>query len=425
VERFFSASNTAIPVGTIAEISRTGANFGNVNVGSTTLTPIQMIFMFDPSVNTTLSSVVLLSNGQPSPDFSYVDGSPLSATCLYGVRGAVNVRYGSSHSCKIGINFNPTTLGSRTAVLELLGPNGSVLASASVQGTGVNNVPTVTGITLTASPSNAVVEGQSVTVTAVVTQNHSTTPTGTVQLSVNGLAVGDPVALDGMGMASYTTTTLPVGSDFIKAVYTPDSLAFTTSTSNVLSQVVTDVVYQFSVNIPAGASTSATLGSLGGTATYTFTVDLVPPLTGIPTPVTLSVGSGSPLNATCTLTPTTIAQGTGSTLVTFTVTVPPTTASVQLVQPASQFRYSDALLALLLLPLVGRLRKTGKRLGGIVALLLLLTGGLIATSSLSGCGAGSNLTGNTTSKRYFILVSILGSGPIATSTTTGFTLTVK
>jgi hypothetical protein len=70
---------------------------------------------------------------------------------------------------------------------------------------------------------------QSVTFTATVAQTAGTTvPTGTVQFSVDGTAVGGAVTLSS-GTASFAISTLAVGLHTITAVYTPDTGNFTGS----------------------------------------------------------------------------------------------------------------------------------------------------------------------------------------------------
>ena len=99
----------------------------------------------------------------------------------------------------------------------------------------VAKITTLTGTsTVVISSLNPSITGQAVTFTATVS---GTTPTGTVQFrdGVNNLGV--PVALSG-GAASYTTSTLNVGTHSITAYYDGDA-SFDFSTSPALSQVVT------------------------------------------------------------------------------------------------------------------------------------------------------------------------------------------
>ena len=93
--------------------------------------------------------------------------------------------------------------------------------------------------TTLASSVNPSAYQQSVTFTATVAPTTGTAlPTGTVQFSVDGVAAGGPVTLNGSGVATLTSTTLAVGTHSITAVYTPDSTSFTASSATALSQVV-------------------------------------------------------------------------------------------------------------------------------------------------------------------------------------------
>jgi hypothetical protein len=98
----------------------------------------------------------------------------------------------------------------------------------------VNAADTTT--TLTSSP-NPSTHGTSVTFTATVAAltPGSGTPTGTVNILDNGTQIGTGTLSD--GVATFSTTTLSVGTHPITAVYVT-STDFTTSTSNTVSQVV-------------------------------------------------------------------------------------------------------------------------------------------------------------------------------------------
>jgi hypothetical protein len=72
---------------------------------------------------------------------------------------------------------------------------------------------------LTASP-NPAAAGQAVTLTATVTDGGST-PTGSVQFSVGGTAIGSPVPLNSSGVATTTTTFTAAGTESLSAAYTP------------------------------------------------------------------------------------------------------------------------------------------------------------------------------------------------------------
>jgi hypothetical protein len=84
-----------------------------------------------------------------------------------------------------------------------------------------------TTTTLTDNSSGASVQGASVTLTATVTD--SSAP-GTVQFEANGSPLGSPVPVTN-GTATYQTTSLPLGSSSLSALFTPTAgSAFAPST---------------------------------------------------------------------------------------------------------------------------------------------------------------------------------------------------
>ena len=115
-----------------------------------------------------------------------------------------------------------------------------VLASSSDSVTVLLNQGTSrlrgTKTTLTSSPNPAVV-GQSVTLTATVAGlvDSSGTPTGTVAFMKGKKVLGSGTL--NRGTASFTTSMLPAGANYIKAVYGGDS-NFVGSISKALKQVV-------------------------------------------------------------------------------------------------------------------------------------------------------------------------------------------
>jgi LPXTG-motif cell wall-anchored protein len=99
----------------------------------------------------------------------------------------------------------------------------------------VDNPPpgtTTTGLTVV--PVGPVVAGTSVTLNAAVAP---TTATGTVQFMDGATALGSPVTTSA-GLASMPVSTLAVGTHSLTAVFTPDTAAFTGSTSAAATLVV-------------------------------------------------------------------------------------------------------------------------------------------------------------------------------------------
>jgi uncharacterized repeat protein (TIGR03803 family) len=92
---------------------------------------------------------------------------------------------------------------------------------------------TSTTLTTSPNPSNL---GQSVTMTATVTAENGSLPTGTVAFQNNGVNIGS-ASLNNSGVAALNYAALPVGTDSVVAMY-QGSASLGGSTSNTVSQVV-------------------------------------------------------------------------------------------------------------------------------------------------------------------------------------------
>jgi len=269
----------------------------------------------------------------------------------------------------------------------------------------------------------------------------STVPTGTFTFYSGATPIGTSGTLVS-GVGSLTISTLATGSQSITATYSGDS-NYSTTTSAPLTIVVED----FSLTISAtGGGTSQTVVP-GGVAVYTFTISPLAPATTFPAAVTLSA-SGLPSGATYSFSPASLAAGAGATTVTLTIQTPlssiafnlhpqvhTTVAQADLAQtgvrtaesrPQSPQRPASKLpffaLALLLLPLAGRLRRTGSKLGRMLPLVLLLLAGIAAAAGLSGCGGTAGGYFGQVPATFNILVTG-NSGNLSHST--GLTLTVE
>jgi hypothetical protein len=274
-----------------------------------------------------------------------------------------------------------------------------------------------------ASSANPVLVQNSTTLTATVYSAVST-PTGSVSFYDGSTLLG-PGMLTSSGLATLTTSSLAVGSHSLTAVYGGD-----TNFMSVSSGVLTQVVQDFSLAIAASGGITSATALPGSTVVYTFTLSPVGSAT-FPETITLSA-TGLPTGATATFAPPTLAAGSGSTTVTMTVVLPQATslnrqlggphtatpAEFAGTKPASKLPYLA--LGLLLLPFAGRLRKTGKRLGRMLPLLLLLAG-LAAAAGLNGCGSTQGFFGQAPAT-YTIQVTGT-SGALSHSTTV--TLTVE
>src|SRR5205814_1316114 len=126
----------------------------------------------------------------------------------------------------------------------------------------VNAVDTTTAL-VSSSPTATV--GQSVRFTATVAATSGPAPaSGTVSFRDNGTEIGTG-AVDGSGVATYTTSSLAVGSHPMTAVYLGTGV-FNGSTSNTLTQTVNPV------NTTTSLVSSNPSVAVGQSVTFTATV---------------------------------------------------------------------------------------------------------------------------------------------------------
>jgi hypothetical protein len=222
---------------------------------------------------------VLDSNRPPATTFSF------SNTLLDVFQGAgiaaPNGTYTVRIAC-IGADFFTET-GEFTQQLTVTPRTGS--------GSTANYVTVVpaqgTSVTLAQNAASGSF-GDSVTFTADATDGVP----GSVQFKDGASNLGSPQSVNATGVASFTTTTLAVGSHAVTAVFTPtDTAAHSGSTSNQVTHVVNTIATSLSLTsndpsnqfAPANFTATVTPAAAG---TVTFTVDGSPA-----SPVTVD-GSG-------------------------------------------------------------------------------------------------------------------------------------
>ncbi len=186
-------------------------------------------------------------------------------------------------------------------------------------------------VTLSSSQSSSSYK-QPVTFTATVAPQFSgTLPTGTVTFYNGATALAWVTLVN--GVATYTNTTLPVGTDSITALYRGSS-SFLTSTSAPLSQVVnqagTTITLVSSLNpsnFGNGVTLTATVaGEFGGTVTGSVTF-----MNGTTTLKTLNLSAGAAKYTTSTL-----PSGTDTITATYNGSSNFTSSSVELTQTVNQ-----------------------------------------------------------------------------------------
>jgi hypothetical protein len=176
------------------------------------------------------------SSGTPTGSVEFLDGTTVFAiVALSGGKAtlAITTLSVASHSITAVYEGNSAYVGS---------------TSASVTQT-VGKAATTTTIASSANPSTL---GEAVQVTATVKSTVSTVPTGSVTFEENGTSLGT-VALTS-GVAAFSTTTLPVGTHTITAVYSANT-DFAASTSAGIGELTIPAVTNTTLTSSANPST--------------------------------------------------------------------------------------------------------------------------------------------------------------------------
>jgi len=165
----------------------------------------------------------------------------------------------------LSTTLSPGKTHSLTAVYG--GDSNWLASTSSVLGLTAGTIPSTTGLS---SSTYASTYGSNVTFTATVAANSSATttltPTGLVSFYANGTLLGTGTLAS--GVASYSTTALPVGLESITATYAGDT-NFAASTSTVYNGVTVSAA---TGTLTASISPSPT--PYGSTATITATLTL-------------------------------------------------------------------------------------------------------------------------------------------------------
>jgi hypothetical protein len=181
------------------------------------------------------------------------------------------------------------------------------------------------------------------------------------------------------------STVLDVGIYTLAVTFTPSIATEYTAATGTVSLTVSQTPPDFSLTIAATGGGASKTALPDGEAVFAFTVAPLNTPT-FPVPITLSA-SGLPVGATYSFSPASLPAGSGSSTVTLTIQLPQTSA---VVHPGDGLRrQAPFVLALLLLPFAGLLRHTGKRLGRMMSVLLLLISGMAAVAGISACGSRS------------------------------------
>jgi len=416
-------TTSALALGTHSITASYGGN--STFAGSTSSVLTQVVNPKASTATTTMlaSSVNPSASGQSVMFTATVTGPSGNTTIPTGsvnfLDGSTTLGSGTLNSAGAG-TFSTSSLGVGShSITAVYGGDTIFVGSTSIALTQVVNPPAqMTSTTTVSSSLNPSASGQSVTFTSTVTgQSGSTiTPTGTVTFMDGASALGTG-SLNASAQATYTTSSLTVGSHSITAVYGGDT-NFTGSTSTALTQTVGTPSFTVSFN---PTTVTVTAGTSGNT-----TVSVTPAL-GFNQQVSFSC-SGLPAASTCTFSPATVTPN-GTSVASTTLTVATDVATASLTQPApftgrTTRGSTGTLLSLVLLGLSGLVRFRRNWKGWMFGLTLIAALGM----AMSGCGGSSNSNGGggggaTTPKGTTTVTVTAVAGSLSQPAT--FTLTVQ
>jgi hypothetical protein len=266
---YLSTATAALPT---HEITATYGGDGNFASSSGSLSQIVNQAGTTTSLSSsTISSVV----GQPinfTATISIVApgaGTPSGVWYLYD--GSTALAGGSILG---DISYTGLAIGIHSMTAHYNGDGNFATSVSSPVTVTVSQASTTTAL---ASAPNPSVSGQNVTFTSTIAvmSPGSGTPTGTVTFSEGATTLGTG-SLNSSGHASYSTSTLSIGSHIVTASYGGDA-NFTGSASTSVTQVVTKV------NTTTTVSSSNNPSVSGQSVTFTASVAPVAPGTGTPT----------------------------------------------------------------------------------------------------------------------------------------------
>lgn len=159
-------------------------------------------------------------------------GTPANGDTVTFMSGATSLGTGQLTSGTASLTTTDLPVGTDSITAVYGGDSDFAGSTSAAVSQTVGQASSSTTLKSSLNPSTS---GQSVTLTANIAGQFSGAATGTVTFSSSGSSLGSASVSN--NAATFTTTTLPVGTDAITAVYSGDS-NFTGSTSSALSQVV-------------------------------------------------------------------------------------------------------------------------------------------------------------------------------------------
>jgi pseudomonalisin len=253
-------------------------------------------------------------------------------------------------------------------------------------------VMTATTTTLLGTSAPVAFPGDSVTFTATVQSSSINTPTGTVTFK-DGTTFLATLGLSS-GSASFTSSTLAVGSHAIIAFYSGDAFD-SASTSKTIHQELEAAKFTF-----AASPSTQTINS-GVTASYTLTVS---PSGTYTSQISFSCAFSPVSSATCSANPVTPNAKVSTTTLTISGAQPASSAGLHAVRPL----YAGFWIPLGVSGLIlGGVRK--RRLAGSVLTALFAAALMVSAITMFGCGGGgsasSTMNPTTTAQTYTVTIT--------------------
>jgi large repetitive protein len=244
----------------IVELNVGGASlaFPNTGVGATSSPQTAAV--------TNIGDLPLVFSASPAYTANFSENSGDTNLC------ASSTSLGAGEECDVSVEFTPQSVGSLSAGITLTNNNlngTNATESVAVSGTGTL---TTTTTALAASPNPAVV-GQSVLLTATVSPAPTGSSLGTVSF-YNGATLLGSGNVNSSGVATFSTSSLPMGANSLTAVYSGNT-TFATSTSSVYTETINALTS--TTTALAAAPNPATAGQ-----SVTLTATVSPAPTGSP-----------------------------------------------------------------------------------------------------------------------------------------------
>jgi large repetitive protein len=245
VPDFGSSAISVLQQTPVATLSNNTLSFGSQPVGE--MSAAQTVSLSNTG-SASLNVSAISSAGPNAADFAVTN------TC-----GTLPASFLPGMGCNISVVFTPSTPTAESATITIIDNAGGNSQTIALSGSATKATTTSTVV----SSANPSAPGQPVTFTVTVAPQFTGSPTGTVILK-KAAATLATLTLTG-GQATFTTSSLALGTFQITAVYGGDS-NFTGSTSPALAQVVK----KGSTTTMVTSSLNPSLG--GQSVTFTATV---------------------------------------------------------------------------------------------------------------------------------------------------------